>query len=157
VSRKINVRSTNFVSLDVEADRYGHSDYEYYGEETENIPSVGDEYDYYGSDEGDNPASLLLDHTDGNDAWSDEPDSSLAIEEKHQSLHSEIRSGYSSHQKTRLRGSDSRSNYVSAISVGDGRPTCREHTNFPNRCRARSDCRLVSHGIRAWCVDRRLS
>ena len=115
----------DFVSLEGESDKYSHRDYEdYYGEETENIPSVGDEYDYYGSDEGDAPATLLLDHADGNDTWSDESDSSRTIEEKHPPLHSEIKRDFSSHQKTRLRGSASRNAYFSAISVGDdSRPT----------------------------------
>ena len=124
--RASSTNNLDFVRLDVEveADRYDHSDFEYHGEETENIPSVGDEYDYYGSDEGDAPATLLLDHADGNDTWSDEPDSSRTIEEKHPPLHSEIKRDFSSHQKTRLRGSASRNAYFSAISVGDdSRPT----------------------------------
>ena len=161
VSRKINnVRRTDFVSLEGESDKYSHRDYEdYYGEETENIPSVGDEYDYYGSDEGDAPASLLLDdaHGEGN-AWSDEPGSSRTIEEKHQplQLHSEMKTDFSSYQKTRLRGSASRNTYFSAISVGDdSRPRCNQLTNYSNECRRRPDCRIRCHaGARAecWCV-----
>ena len=65
-NRASSTNNLDFVSLEREADKYGHRDYEdYYGEETENIPYVGDEYDYYGSDEGDAPASLLLDQADG--------------------------------------------------------------------------------------------
>ena len=133
VSRKINVRRTDFVSLKREAGKYDHSDYEdYYGEETKNTPSVKDEYDYNGNNEEDDPVTLLLDDADGNDAWSDESDSSLTIEEKHQPLHSELGS--------RLRGSAGRNTYVSAISVGDGsRPNCLQlsNMNFPDECRRR--------------------
>ena len=148
-NRASSTNNLDFVSLEREADKYkykyDHSDYEYDGEETEKIPSVGDEHDYYGSDEGDAPASLLLDHADGNDAWLDEPDSSRTIEEKYQPLHSESeKTDFSSKQKTRLRGSASQNNYFSAISVGDdSRPTCRELTTNFDKCRRRSDCWIL--------------
>jgi len=87
---------------------------------------------------------------DGDDV-SDEYDDLYLYDDEDMDEDDDIKTDFSSHQKTRLRGSAiGRNSYFSAISVGGGsRGTCRQLV--PNQCMERSDCRLFCQGNRCRC------
>ena len=103
---------------------------------------------------GDDVSDYEYDYEYENDDVSDEYDDLYLYEDEDMDKDEDIKTDFSSRQNTHLRGSASRNIFFSAVSVGGGsRPACHELSIFPNRCRARSDCRFARRG-KVWCTPR---